>query len=301
MSEGRFQESFGFLWLAALFFISAGAVTVSEAGFPAATPSESQPIVDSGSLADRVFSWACVYQKVAVSAIRKNAADMIVVEPDFYSYRDVQSIRESGKMVIAYLSVGEGEDYRAYASKPGFKDLVIRENPHWPGNYRVSYWDERWRKILTDYGLEILGKGFDGILFDVVDAWESFPEDPGKEAKMAHLLSELVRTFRASRSGLAMLLQNSHELFDFPEIRSGFDGMTQEGLFETWMDQDPAESWRKAKISALRRLRRTGKFIGVLDYTRRQARMQLIRNKVALEGFIPYFSTRKLDRLFDVP
>ena len=53
------------------------------------------------------------------------------------------------RIVLAYLSIGEAEDYRSYwqrdwsVSPPAW---LGAENPDWPGNYAVNYWDEAGRR-----------------------------------------------------------------------------------------------------------------------------------------------------------
>ena len=90
------------------------------------------------------------------------------------------------RLVIAYMSVGEAEDYRYYWSPawdsrpPGW---LAAENPHWPGNYKVRYWEKDWQAII--YGSEdaylerVLAAGFDGVYLDIIDAFEYFggPDD----------------------------------------------------------------------------------------------------------------------------
>ncbi|MBN2401772.1 MAG: endo alpha-1,4 polygalactosaminidase [Spirochaetes bacterium] len=89
--------------------------------------------------------------------------------------------------VIAYLSIGEAEDYRYYwnaewkRSRPLFLE---RENPNWKGNYKVKYWMDEWKEIICgrqdgtgfekSYLKKIIDAGFDGVYLDVVDAAHYF-------------------------------------------------------------------------------------------------------------------------------
>ena len=72
---------------------------------------------------------------------------------------DLDAIRagKAGRKVIAYLSIGEAEDYRPYwrkewgrkgkltAAAPGW---LGAENPDWKGNYRVRYWHPEWQRLM---------------------------------------------------------------------------------------------------------------------------------------------------------
>ena len=85
------------------------------------------------------------------------------------------------RLVIAYMSIGEAEDYRFYwntawaTSPPSWLD---KENADWPGNYKVKYWDTSWQAIIygndTSYLKKVLDAGFDGVYLDIIDAFEYF-------------------------------------------------------------------------------------------------------------------------------
>jgi cysteinyl-tRNA synthetase len=84
-------------------------------------------------------------------------------------------------LVFAYCSIGEAEKYRYYwrsewDSNP--PDWLEQENPNWPGNFLVKYWDEEWQNIIygneDSYVRKILDAGFSGIYMDIIDAFEYF-------------------------------------------------------------------------------------------------------------------------------
>jgi cysteinyl-tRNA synthetase, unknown class len=85
------------------------------------------------------------------------------------------------RLVIAYLSIGEAEDYRYYWKDEWKSDppsWMKEENPDWEGNYKVEYWDPGWQDIIygssDSYLDKIMDKGFDGVYLDIIDAFEYF-------------------------------------------------------------------------------------------------------------------------------
>jgi len=81
------------------------------------------------------------------------------------------------RLVIAYMSIGEAEDYRYYwqaswRRKP--PAWLAEQNPHWRGNYKVRYWYPEWQNIILGYLQKILDSGFDGTYLDIIDAFEYF-------------------------------------------------------------------------------------------------------------------------------
>lgn len=85
------------------------------------------------------------------------------------------------RLAIAYMSIGEAEDYRYYwqgswrSTPPAW---LMQANPSWPGNYLVKYWDPAWQAIIIDnsdsYLNRIISAGFDGVYLDLIDAYEYF-------------------------------------------------------------------------------------------------------------------------------
>lgn len=87
------------------------------------------------------------------------------------------------RIVICYMSIGEAEDYRYYwesswnTSKPNW---LVNENPDWPGNFKVKYWNEDWQNIIyknsDSYLNKILTADFDGVYLDIIDGFEYFEQ-----------------------------------------------------------------------------------------------------------------------------
>ncbi|WP_028974303.1 endo alpha-1,4 polygalactosaminidase [Spirochaeta cellobiosiphila] len=87
------------------------------------------------------------------------------------------------RLVIAYMSIGEAEDYRYYwkSSWSSRSPLWLdKENPDWKGNYKVRYWSQDWQSIIygdSDAYLDkILAASFDGVYLDIIDAYEHFED-----------------------------------------------------------------------------------------------------------------------------
>jgi len=85
------------------------------------------------------------------------------------------------RMIIAYMSIGEAEDYRYYwdqSWKRGNPSWLDKENPKWKGNYKVRYWHPEWQKIIfgndDSYLSRIINAGFDGVYLDIIDAFEYY-------------------------------------------------------------------------------------------------------------------------------
>jgi len=125
-----------------------------------------------------------------VDAVQKTRFDIVVTDPFYlgtvpFTRREVLALKRKAcggsRFVLAYLSIGEAEDYRPYWKavwKAAPPPWLHAENPDWPGNYKVRYWMEDWQRLLM--GGEgsrlhrIVEAGFDGVYLDIIDAFEYF-------------------------------------------------------------------------------------------------------------------------------
>ncbi len=123
--------------------------------------------------------------------LRNTNYDLLIIDLYFnsepLSSAEVASlkIKKNGayRLVFAYMSVGEAEEYRPYwqgAWSQFPPDWIMEKNPDWTGNRKVKYWTEDWKRLLfgsTDAYLDmILAKDFDGVFMDVIDAFEYFED-----------------------------------------------------------------------------------------------------------------------------
>jgi len=122
-----------------------------------------------------------------INAITATNYDLVVMDLYFrnrteFTISEINQIRNKAnggkRFVFSYVSIGEAEDYRYYwqlnwnTTPPNWLDA---ENPNWPGNYKVRYWETEWQQIIygndTSYVKKIINSGFDGIYLDLVDAF----------------------------------------------------------------------------------------------------------------------------------
>lgn len=120
-----------------------------------------------------------------LTALGASKFDMVVIDHSFdgsgdteFTAEEIAALKDQlGGKVVAYLSIGEAEDYRWYwqsSWKNSPPAWLGTENPDWRGNFKVHYWDANWQAIILAYLDKILGQGFDGVYLDLVDAYESY-------------------------------------------------------------------------------------------------------------------------------
>lgn len=129
-----------------------------------------------------------------LAALEATRYDVLILDAFFHGTEPLlaadvtrlQRKRDGGRrLVVAYMSIGEAENYRFYWQsgwKPGSPAWLDAENPSWRGNYKVKYWDPEWQRLIfgeaASYTSRLLDAGFDGAYLDIIDAFDYF-EDRG--------------------------------------------------------------------------------------------------------------------------
>lgn len=177
-----------------------------------------------------VSTWALQLQGVDLEEMGDADIDLVVIDYSSdgsasgeYTAQQIADLKASGKTVLAYLSIGEAEDYRFYwksswATNP--PAWLGDENPDWPGNYKVKFWKGGWwRKALEPYLDRILDAGFDGVYLDLIDSYWYWSEQ-GESAKrsanrMCNLVEKIAQHARASAGdGFIVVPQNGIGIID---------------------------------------------------------------------------------------
>ena len=126
-----------------------------------------------------------------INAVKATNYDLIIMDlflnDEQFTMAEISDLKNKAnggkRLVICYMSIGEAEDYRYYwnsawnANKPNW---IAAENPDWPGNFKVQYWNSDWQNIIyknsDSYLSRILNSGFDGVYLDIIDAFEYFEQ-----------------------------------------------------------------------------------------------------------------------------
>jgi cysteinyl-tRNA synthetase len=261
----------------------------------------------------------------AVSALAGCDRDWIVVDAAYsgeaegrWTREDLQTIRagKPGRRVLAYLSIGEAEDYRGYWQKSwdadrdgrpdaGAPDFLMPVNPDWAGNYRVRYWRADWQKLILAEVDRISAQGFDGAYLDLVDAFETFEFD-GKDWINDRPNKETGHTFRQDmiawvtaigermrRDGPTRLLvpQNGSQLVSDAAYREMVSAIGLEDVFTNGnRRQKGAEI--KSRVRHIEPLVAASKPVLLIEYPKKQA----LRDEVIAEAHSHRFVWLLTDR-----
>ena len=215
----------------------------------------------------------------------------------------------SRRIVLAYMSIGEAEDYRFYwredwsRSTPSWLDS---ENPDWPGNYKVRFWDPNWQNLVFGgpdaYLDRILGAGFDGVYLDIVDAFEFYGDRrPTAEDEMVEFVRSIASYGRAKRPGQSFYVipQNGERLLAHPEYLESIDGIAKEDLFWGYdgVEAPTPQDARDFSVRFLEQATRADKIVLTVDYPIASEFVGDLYSRARDLSFVPYSTVRRLDRI----
>jgi cysteinyl-tRNA synthetase, unknown class len=273
-----------------------------------------------------VRSWSIQYRRINPFEIAASPFDLVVIDfrPDVlfgtefaFSRADVAMMQRKPdggrRLVIAYLSVGEAEDYRWYWQKswsdtPNTRPAWIgTENARWKGNFPVRFWDPAWPAILFGapdrYLDRIVEAGFDGVYLDRVDVYAEFlTEQPTADRDMVALVGALSAHARALNPRFMTILQNAEELTVRPPVRAAIDGFAKEDLFYG-VDHDGRRNTPDAvaaSIKPIRALARAGIRTLLVEYPQDAGAAADIRMRARADGFPLLLADRELASLAPV-
>lgn len=266
-------------------------ITITPTPSPTPTPTGAiEPLPLS-----QVTYWAYQLQDVsessAVDKLASSRYDMLVLEPTrtdwssddkhFNTKGMVSQLRDftasdsvHRKLIIAYIDIGEAENWRWYWTwseewlqgepRPAdWPDYILAHDPDgWEGCFPVAYWDAEWKDIVIygknqdsspygDYNSiidEVIKDGFDGVYLDWVEGFEDDAviaegqrqgKDPAIE--MIEFIAE-IRDYAALRNpDFIIIQQNAVALCEeHSELFSVIDAISQEAI---WYDGYAFDDW----------------------------------------------------------
>ncbi|HLD88889.1 MAG TPA: MJ1477/TM1410 family putative glycoside hydrolase [Candidatus Nanoarchaeia archaeon] len=262
----------------------------------------------------RVDSWAYqlnTYKEDKLDEIKNSKFNLVVIDysrdgsgEGEFTKEEIEDLKASGKIVLAYMSIGEAEDYRYYWNpswKAGSPSWFDAENPEWKGNYKVKFWDSGWQDIFlgnNGYLDKIMDAGFDGVYMDIIDGYEYYQERGISDAdrRMVDFVRKISKQAKSKNPEFLIFPQNGEGLAKYKDYLDAVDGI---GAEDTWYNEDvpnePAEV--QSKLNDLLKFKKAGKLVLTVDYVSKQENIDDFYSKSRLMGFVPYATVRGLDKL----
>ncbi len=267
--------------------------------------------------------------KTKSATIEKLAAcnrDWIILDAAFnidtpWERADLDAIRrgQPGRKTIAYLSIGEAEDYRPYWRKEwgtGKKLTAAapkwlgQENPDWKGNYRVHYWHPEWQQLMLTAVDDVMARGFDGVYLDIVDGFETFERDDKNfiddrvnpetrqsyRRDMIDWVKNIAARARAKNPDALVIPQNGSQLLAHTDFLETISAIGIEDLF-TNGDKLQPKSGSDYILGYLQKMTAKQKPVLLIEYSKSPERQSLTKKLAHEHGLIWLITDRPLKTL----
>ena len=261
-----------------------------------------------------------------VAKLKESGRDWIVLDATFagdtpWERTDLDTIRsgKAGRKVVAYLSIGEAEDYRPYwqsdwvsngkrtAAAPIWLGV---ENPEWKGNYQVKYWNADWQKLMLTAIDDAMARGFDGLYLDIVDGFQTYEQGAdgylddrmNPETKqtyrrdMVDWVKAIAARARAKNPAALVIPQNGSQLAEQKDFVEVINAQGIEDLFTNGNKLQPA-SHADEILSHLKLLASAKKPVLLIDYPKTPERQALSKKLAKENGLVWLVTDRQLKTL----
>ncbi len=265
-------------------------------------------------------------KSAATARLASCGRDWIVLDARFeaetpWQRAELDAIRHSqpGRKVIAYVSIGEAEDYRPYWRKEwGSKGKLTAaapawlgtENPEWKGNYRVKYWRPEWQKLILAAIDDAMTSGFDGVYLDIVDGFETFEKQGGQfidnrvnaETKqsyrrdMVDWVKRIAARARAKNPAALVIPQNGSQLLAHADFLAAISAIGIEDLFTDGNKLQP-KSHTNEVLGHLKMASAAHKPLLLIEYPKSADRQELTKKLAKDNGLVWLITDRELKTL----
>ncbi len=252
---------------------------------------------------ETIRNWLCYYGNRYGAEIYSRF-DLVVLDGHYHPPLH----REDGKpLLLGYVSVGEVDSQGHLWPLAAGQPYLVRKNPHW-NSWVIDVRDPAWQRALLEVIIPaVLDRGFDGIFLDTIDSALALLMGPdGEQYKgVETALIDLVRTLRERYPEITIAVNRGLPVL--PAIGPEIDFVVVESLYSYYAGEEKGyirvdPTTQEILLRQIEEGLRGNPDLKVLtlDYAppdRRDLAVDAIRFSREL-GFIPYVSTRQLDKIF---
>jgi len=281
-------------------------------------------------------SWAYWLADIDINELTGTSFDLLVIdyasdgsEDTEFTAQEITTLKNSGKTVLAYMSIGEAEVDRFYWDASWIDnngtvtnaapDWLAESNPNFPDNYEVRYWEADWQNIIfgttaganKSYLDRIIDAGFNGVYLDIIDAYEYFgpngeePENDNAGEDMITFVRAIADYARNTRgvSDFMVFPQNGAMILDEESACDYLNDINGLGAEDTFYygDEDNNNDLDLDNIDTITPYLNTfvshDKLVLAIDYVQEADKVDDFYERAQNLGYLPYASVRELNTL----
>ncbi len=261
----------------------------------------------SGLFAEDKERWVAYYSdKAPIEAF--DPYSLIVLDSD--DHPTLEALKEGGKTLLGYLSLGEVENNRWWYPDVKNEGILLHENKLWPGSFFVDLRDPRWAKrVIEDLIPCLLHMGFDGLFLDTLDNAEELEhENLAAYQGMTQAAAHLVMAIKMHYPHIPVMVNRAYfllpETVGIIDMELGEDVMTTYDFKKKKYLKQPKDIYEE-QVKLLKEAKKGNPKLKVytLDYwyPDKAEYIKKIYQTERENGFIPYVGTIELDKIVPEP
>ena len=215
----------------------------------------------------------------------------IVIDGQNYTKAEITKLKSGGRKVYSYLSIGSIATYRSYYKR--FKKYTLGNYDNWPSEKWIDTSKTAWQNfVVKELAANLKKKGIDGLWVDNTDVWYEYHRAP--------IFNGLVYILRRCKAMGFKIIINGGDVFVSHAIKSGkqscLDGVMQEEVLTRITGYNSngfarqLNSDRKYYEAYLKLVKKAGKSIALLEYTKSSSMRKEIINYCRKRGYSYYIS-----------
>ena len=99
----------------------------------------------------------------------------VVIDAQYFSKQDIQTLHKNGTVVYTYLNIGSIENFRDYYSE--YEDITLGDYENWEEEKWIDVSDITWQNFVADLSNSLLEKDVDGFFIDNCDVYYYQPTE----------------------------------------------------------------------------------------------------------------------------
>lgn len=215
----------------------------------------------------------------------------IVIDAQNYTKAEITRLKSGGRKVYSYLSIGSIAKYRSYYKR--FKKYALGNYDNWPGEKWINVSKKAWQNfIVNELVPNLRKKGVDGLWVDNTDVYYEYHR--------SSILNGLVSMLTRIHNKKIPIIINGGDVFVSKIISMGkariINGVMQEEVLTRITGYNSNKFARQLKSDRtyyeayLKRVKRAGRSIALLEYTKSSKMRKEIINYCKKRGYSYYIS-----------
>ena len=217
--------------------------------------------------------------------------DHVVIDAQNYTAAEIKKLKSGGRKIYSYLSIGTIEKYRTYYKR--FEKYKLGKYENWSDERWVDVSKKAWQDFVVNELVDGLRKkGVDGLWVDNTDVYYEYPR--------SSILNGVISILTRIHNKKIPIIINGGDVFVSKLISMGkakiINGVMQEEVLTAIKGYNSNKFSRQSKTDRayyeayLRRVRRAGRSIALLEYTKSSSMRTEIINYCKKNGYSYYIS-----------